>query len=111
MLGFLAAAALGQSSSSSPSCATTLSHSYPTPSVAAGWEARLIATGFIPPLKVNPTGPRSLLFDSEGHLLLVSSGTGILNLELKDNGGLCVDIVKNTTLISSTVVGPSADFP
>jgi hypothetical protein len=91
LIGHLAFVVQGQSSSSS--CSTTISNSYPAPSVASGWEARLITKDI--------KAPRGIIFDSEGHLLVVSKSFGIVNLELKDNGGTCITVAKQTTLIES----------
>lgn len=49
-------------------------------------------------------GARSIMFDSEGHLLVVSRGKGVYNLELNDGGGTCISVVKSTVLIKSAIV-------
>jgi glucose/arabinose dehydrogenase len=94
--GLCTGRALAQSTSSSSAC-PTLSPAYPAPVVASGWQAQLIATGL--------STPRSILFDSNGHLLLVQSGRGVVNLELADNSGICVSVAKQTYMINSTEVG------
>jgi len=87
--------ALAQSTTSSSAC-PTFSPAYPAPVVASGWQAQLIATGL--------STPRSILFDSNGHLLVVQSGYGVVNLELADSGGTCISVANKTYLINSTDV-------
>lgn len=93
--GLWTGGALAQSTTSSSAC-PTFSPAYPAPVVAAGWQAQLIATGL--------STPRSILFDSNGHLLVVQSGQGVVNLELADNGGICVSVAHKTYMINSTDV-------
>ncbi|OCL01287.1 Auxilliary activities family 12 protein [Glonium stellatum] len=82
--------------SSAPACSTTIKPKNATPSVASGWEARVVATGL--------TKPRGIIFDSSGHLLVVQQGKGIGSLSLTDNGGACViagqpmDVILDSTL-------------
>ncbi|KAL2353962.1 hypothetical protein BJ546DRAFT_88896 [Cryomyces antarcticus] len=75
---------LAQSTASTSACSTSITPSYAAPSVAAGYEARLIAT--------NLTKPRSVLFDANGNLLVVQQGKGIVSLNLTDNGGACLSV-------------------
>ncbi len=86
---------LAQSATSSAAC-PTLNPPYPAPVVAPGWQAQLVATGL--------SAPRSILFDASGHLLVVQAGHGVVNLELADQGGICVGVLKKTYLINSTDV-------
>lgn len=77
-------------------CSTVLTASYPAPIVSNGWEAQLIAQGL--------TAPRSILFDSNGGLLVVQQDAGIVHLEFTDNGSTCLEVSKKTYLINSTAV-------
>ncbi|KAF2199037.1 soluble quino protein glucose dehydrogenase [Delitschia confertaspora ATCC 74209] len=83
-----------QTSSSAP-CSTTISPKYAAPSLAPGWEAMVVASGL--------TKPRGIIFDSNGHLLLVQEGHGISSLELRDNGGACVRARKLTDVIADNL--------
>lgn len=78
------------------SCSNTLAVSYPAPKAADGWTYRLVADGF--------TKPRGLVFDKDGALLVVDSGSGLLHLTFKDDGGDCVSLDKQTTLIDNDKV-------
>jgi glucose/arabinose dehydrogenase len=78
------------------SCSVTLTASYPTPSVAAGFSARLIANGL--------TAPRGIIFDSQGHLLVVEQGSGIVALSLTDDGGDCLSVASKGTVVNDTSV-------
>lgn len=81
------------------SCSSnTLSVSYPAPVAASGWEYRLVAQ--------NLTRPRGILFDSDGALLVVDRGAGILRFEIEDNGGTCVSVGEPTTLTDDGDVSP-----
>lgn len=77
-------------------CATTLKSSYPAPIVSDGWEAQLIVQGL--------SAPRSILFDSNGGLLVVQQGAGIVHLVFNDSGSTCLEVSKKTYLINSTAV-------
>ena len=68
-----------------------LQPSYAAPSVASGYVAQLVATGF--------SYPRGIKFDTEGALLVVESGTGItaLNLEYSHDG--CISESSRKTVI------------
>src|SRR2546430_573963 len=78
------------------SCSVTLTASYAAPSVAAGYEARLIANGLI--------APRGIIFDNQGHLLVVEQGVGIVGLTLADDGGACLSLTSKQTIIDDTTV-------
>jgi hypothetical protein len=78
------------------SCSVTLTASYPAPSVAAGYEARLIANGL--------TAPRGIIFDNQGHLLVVEQSSGIVGLTLADDGGACLSMISKQTIINDTTV-------
>ena len=81
LIAFSLASARAQTSSA-PTCSTTLTPKNAAPSIASGWETRVVATGL--------TNPRGIIFDSSGHLLVVQQGKGIGSLSLTDNGGACV---------------------
>ena len=94
LVGFFTLPALSQSS---PSCSTTLT---PTnsikPSVASGYRAALVATAL--------TDPRSIEFDSAGNLLVVQAGAGIESLQLQDNGGTCLSVKSQKTVVQARTV-------
>ncbi|KAI9839952.1 MAG: hypothetical protein M1819_000144 [Sarea resinae] len=75
-------------------CNSTLTPHYPAPSVASGYEAKLVATGLV--------SPRSITFDLEGHLLVVQAGNGIVSLSLNDDGGSCISVGSTKQVISSS---------
>jgi hypothetical protein len=77
-------------------CPSNLSSAYPTPIIADGWSFQLVATGL--------SSPRGILFDSNGGLLVVQQGVGVIYLALSDDGNGCVGVSKTTTLINSTAV-------
>jgi glucose/arabinose dehydrogenase len=77
-------------------CSASLKSSYPTPIVSDGWQAQLIFQDL--------SKPRSILFDSDGGLLVVQAGAGIVHLEFTDNGSTCLEVSKKTYLVNSTDV-------
>lgn len=74
-------------------CANILKPTYSAPVAAKGWKAQLIATGL--------SKPRGIKFDSNGALLVVEVGVGITYLNLTDNGGTCLFVANNRTLVSN----------
>ena len=48
--------------------------------------------------------PRGILFDSKGNLLVVQQGVGIIHLAFDDGGSTCLDVSKETNLITSSNV-------
>lgn len=78
------------------SCSHSLSPSYPAPVVAEGYAAQLIISGL--------TKPRSILFDTEGALLVVESGVGITHIALQDDGDTCIGSGNTTRLIDNKQV-------
>jgi len=74
----------------------SLTPSYPAPSVAPGYEARLIAQ--------NLEKPRGIVFDSKGSLLVVERGKGISAHQLNYGEGSCVSVKKSTTIIADKTV-------
>ncbi|RDW66313.1 soluble quino protein glucose dehydrogenase [Coleophoma cylindrospora] len=75
---------------------SSLTTSYATPIAGDGWSAALIANGL--------SGARSILFDSNGALLVVRSGTGIVHLTFTDGGGTCLEVANTTYLVNSTTL-------
>ena len=95
-MSFFSAWQVNASTSSSSSCPSPASSHLPAPSVAPGYESRLIASGL--------TAPRGLIFDSAGHLLVVEQGKGVTALTLKDNGGSCLSVSQRSTVVSDSSV-------
>lgn len=89
-------------SSSSASCAT-LTPSYDAPVAAEGWKAQLIATGL--------TKPRGIKFDSNGGLLVIEAGVGLRRLTFTDNGGTCLSLKGNTSVITDDEVSSNGIYP
>lgn len=81
---------------SSTACPTVLTPSYDAPVVARGWKAQLIATGL--------RRPRGIKFDSNGGLLVLEQGVGLSHLTFEDNGGTCLSVKTNTSVISDDEV-------
>lgn len=77
-------------------CSNELHPGYDKPVAAEGWSYRLIANGI--------KKPRSILFDSQGALLVVDSGTGITRLVLQDDGGTCLSVKSKTVVIEDSNV-------
>lgn len=73
-----------------------LKASYPAPKLADGWEATLVANDL--------KAPRGIVFDSEGGLLVVDKGVGIIRYEFDDGGSGCLDVSKRTQLVNYTGV-------
>lgn len=70
------------------------------PLVAAdGYEYQLLAKGL--------NKPRGIIFDSQGHLLVVESGKGLTALTLKDEGPTgCVQVESNQPLVEGRADQP-----
>ena len=92
-LCFVAAATPAASTPASSSCASALQPSYPAPSLAPGYTAQLIAA--------NLTKPRGLVFDSEGHLLVVQQQVGIVSLEIQDKGDRRLKVSQKSDVIQN----------
>ncbi|KAL7932637.1 soluble quino protein glucose dehydrogenase [Trichoderma chlorosporum] len=73
-------------------CSNTLNVTYPAPVAASGWEYRLVANGL--------SRPRGIAFDDNGGLLVVESGVGLTHRTLNDEGGTCLTVKSNKTLIA-----------
>ncbi|KAL9053507.1 MAG: hypothetical protein Q9162_004745, partial [Coniocarpon cinnabarinum] len=89
VLAFVAAAA---AQSACP--VSSLTASVPAPSVAPGFEARLIAT--------NLTKPRGIQFDQNGRLLVVEQNSGVVALTFDDLGGSCLAEKTRSAVINDT---------
>lgn len=82
------------------SCATSVSTSVPEPSLAPGYEARIVATGL--------KNPRGIIFDQQGNLLVVEKQTGVTALTLNDAGGSCLSEQQRRTVVNDNTVGLAA---
>lgn len=78
------------------SCNNDLAPDYKAPVAADGWSYRLIAQDL--------TSPRSVVVDPRGGLLVLDSGVGIKRLVLDDDGGTCLSVRNEQTLVSSSSV-------
>lgn len=77
-------------------CPTILQPTYPAPSLATGWSAQLIAKDL--------TKPRTILFDTNGGLLILQQGVGIARIKWSDDGSTCLQDPVQTVVVSLTVV-------
>lgn len=78
---------------------------YPAPLVADGWQATLIANDL--------KAPRGIVFDTEGRLLVLDKGVGVVYYEFNDGGSGCIETTKKETLIEATdvcIAAPDADL-
>ncbi|KAI6778990.1 L-sorbosone dehydrogenase-like protein [Emericellopsis cladophorae] len=67
---------------------------YPAPEAADGWSYRLVARDL--------TKPRSILFDSDGHLIVLDAGEGIYRFGIdQDEGGTCLSLGDKETLLEN----------
>lgn len=86
-------AVLVSAAADSSSCSNDLSVAYDEPVAADGWSYRLVANGL--------ERPRGILLDTEGALLVVDSGVGIVHLTLRDDGGTCLQVTDKKTLVEN----------
>lgn len=77
----------------------TLETSYPAPATDSNWNYSITANEL--------RRPRGILFDSEGALVVIDSGNGIIHFELDDEGGTCLQVKKKTTLLKKNNVSYS----
>ncbi|CRK30530.1 hypothetical protein BN1723_014385 [Verticillium longisporum] len=75
------------------SCSNSLTTSRSRPVVADGWSFGIVASEL--------SKPRSILFDSNGALLVVDSGVGIKRLLLEDEGGTCMYAKTGSVIVES----------
>lgn len=76
---------------SAAACSSTITPQHAQPSVASGWSAQVVASGL--------ADPRGIVFDQEGHLLVVEQGRGISSLTLTGDEGVCVRAEGDAELI------------
>lgn len=93
-LRLLAAAALSAAAAAASDCPNNLKTPYPAPVAKNGWTARVVANEGM-------QKPRSLLFDTDGALLVLDQNVGVLRLVLDDHGGSCVTVKDSSTLIDN----------
>jgi hypothetical protein len=99
----LAALPVVLAKSSSSSCsAPVLTASYPTPSVASGYEARIVASGL--------QSPRGIKFDTKGRLLVVEQDLGIQAITFNDGGGNCLSVQSKESVVDDGDVNYPFDF-
>jgi hypothetical protein len=70
---------------------STITPSYPAPSVAPGFAARIVASGLML--------PRGIIFDTAGNLLVIEQGRGVIAYTLNDAGGGCLSVKNSTTVV------------
>lgn len=87
---FLLGQALAQAS-----CSALFTPSYPLPSLASGYQARLIATGL--------TRPRGMVIDANDNLLVVEVGRGVTSHSIIDDSG-CVSLTNSHDVVVDTEV-------
>jgi hypothetical protein len=91
-LAYIALGVRAQSSTADASaCASTIAPKNAAPSVASGWRANVVANGF--------SGPRGIVFDSEGGLLVVEGEKGISRITFNGERGGCVRSEGDSSLI------------
>lgn len=86
----------GASAQQVGTCSNVLKPSYSAPVVGTGWIAQLVATGL--------TKPRSIIWDNNGHLLVVQQGVGIQRLTFRDNGTTCLEVADSSPVIENSDV-------
>src|SRR4051812_23242619 len=91
ILGALLAPAVAQ-----VSC--NLRPDYTGPVLSNGWSAQLVYDDL--------DDPRSILFDSNGNMLVVQQGHGIVHLTFNDGGGTCLSVVRETVVVNNNDVRP-----
>lgn len=77
----------------SANCTNSLSVDYPEPVAADGWSYRLIAA--------NLTRPRGIVFDTEGSLIVVDAGVGLVHISFDDDDGSCLHVRETKTLLEN----------
>ncbi|KAF2691197.1 soluble quino protein glucose dehydrogenase [Lentithecium fluviatile CBS 122367] len=85
----LLATAVLQARGLAESC-PSLTAEYPAPSVASGYEVKLIAQGL--------TKPRGIVFDNNGQLLVVERGVGVTSYKVEGDGS-CVNLKDKKTVV------------
>ncbi|ORY15537.1 soluble quino protein glucose/sorbosone dehydrogenase [Clohesyomyces aquaticus] len=73
----------------------SLTASYPAPSVANGYEARLVAQGL--------TKPRGLVFDNKGNMLVVERGVGVSAFSISGSSS-CVTLGEKKSVVGDSTL-------
>lgn len=73
----------------------SLSAAYPAPSLASGYEARLVAQ--------NLNKPRGLIFDNNNNLLVVERDVGVTAFKV-EGAGSCVTLKDKKTIVGDGTV-------
>ena len=76
----------------------SLTADYAAPSVASGYEAKLVAQ--------NLNKPRGLIFDTNNNLLVVEREVGVTAFKVESSGS-CVTLKDKKTIVSDGTVGSS----
>ncbi|KAI4604220.1 hypothetical protein KJ359_000351 [Pestalotiopsis sp. 9143b] len=76
------------------SCSNVLVPSYSAPVVGSGWTAQLAVT--------NLTKPRGIIFDSNGHLLVVQQGVGVIGITFKNESTECLETAGSGSIINNS---------
>lgn len=66
--------------------------------VRGGSDATVVAKGFYAYVLTAASGPRGLVVDSAGNLLVLERGTGVTALKLAEAGG-CVTVASKSTVV------------
>lgn len=75
-------------------CSNALKPSYPAPIMADGYKAQLIQQDL--------NYPRDIIFDTEGALLVVDSGQGVVALTLDESDDDCISVTNSKTVVSDS---------
>lgn len=86
------------------SCSALFTPTYPSPSLASGYQARLIATGL--------TRPRAMVVDANDNLLVAEVGRGVTSHSIVDDSG-CVSLANSHDVVvdSEVRVCPTCAVP
>ncbi|RSL61128.1 hypothetical protein CEP54_006374 [Fusarium duplospermum] len=93
LTSLLLSISLAKAQSSDQCKINNLETSYEAPVAADGWSYRLVASEL--------SRPRGILFDTEGALIVVDTGVGLVHLELEDQGRTCLRVRKKTVLLEN----------
>lgn len=74
-------------------CSNVLTPSYSAPVVGSGWTAQLVVTGL--------TKPRGIVWDSNGHLLVVQQGVGLTGISFSENSTTCLGAATSGSIIDN----------
>ncbi|KAG9230707.1 hypothetical protein BJ875DRAFT_471416 [Amylocarpus encephaloides] len=77
----------------SQSVSCTLRPAYPAPVLSNGWSGQLIYDDL--------DGPRGIVFDTSGNLLVVEQGEGIVHISLNDGGTTCLNVANKRDVIDN----------